>query len=65
MTCPRCLTATSVRLDLDDGETLTCPDCEETFTVGNIQSIIESWTRVLPWLLTHPGRAVATEEEDK
>jgi hypothetical protein len=57
--CPCCLADAAIQLNLLDGDTLTCPDCDEEFTVDYIDSLITvvgSWGKILPWLLSHPAR---------
>lgn len=54
--CPRCMTASAIRLDLADGDTLHCPECEEEFTVADVESLVNCWSRLLPWLKSHPAR---------
>ncbi len=54
--CPRCMSEAVVRLDLDDGDTLTCHECDESYTVAEVDALVAGWTRLLPWLLTHPAR---------
>jgi len=56
-TCPRCLTqGATVTLELADGDTLHCNDCDEEFTVGDVEALVESWGKLLPWLRQHPAR---------
>ncbi len=51
LTCPKCLThGTVVRVDVSDGKTLSCADCEESYELEDLVKLIESWTPVLPWL---------------
>lgn len=56
VTCPKCLSEASVRLDVSDGDTLTCADCNEEYTVADVEAVIESWSRLLPWIKSHPAR---------
>jgi hypothetical protein len=37
-------------LDLDDLETITCPECGETFTVEEIASLVGKWLPFLAWI---------------
>lgn len=57
LVCPRCLTESVIRLDLDDGETMTCEECNDTFTVADLVAILESWSKLLPWLKACPTNA--------
>lgn len=51
LTCPKCLThGTTVRVDVSDGKTLSCADCEESYELEDLVKLIQSWTPVLPWL---------------
>ena len=56
LTCPRCMCEACIKLDLADGETMSCPDCNEEITVSDIESLIEGWSKILPWLRAHPAR---------
>jgi len=60
--CPKCLTESAVTVDVTDGETLACPKCDETYTTDDVEAVIESWQRVLPWLRAHPARTEAAAE---
>lgn len=62
VTCPKCLVDGShVTVDLDDGDTLRCQDCEEQYTVAEIEAIVVSWSKLLPWLKAHPSRQMTCE----
>ena len=54
--CPRCLNAESVTLDLDDGDRLHCPGCDEEFTVADVEALVGCWSKLLPWIKQHPAR---------
>lgn len=54
--CPKCLTDACITLDLDDGDTLRCNDCEEEYTVEDVSALVESWSKLLPWIKQHPAR---------
>jgi hypothetical protein len=54
--CPRCLAEETQRLDLDDGNTITCTGCEETYTVEDVRLLVDGWAKLLPWLEAHPAR---------
>jgi hypothetical protein len=57
---PHCIlcgsNAGSVRVDLDDGRTMTCTECEDEFTVDDVLEVIGTWQVLLSWLETHPAR---------
>jgi transcription elongation factor Elf1 len=56
VTCPKCLAEACVTVDVEDGDTLRCPECEESYSLADVVSVIQSWSKVLPWLLSHPAR---------
>ena len=61
--CPRCLERNAtVTLDLADGDTLHCNDCDEEFTVADVEALVESWSKLLPWLKQHPARQMTCEK---
>ena len=56
--CPMCGEAqASVSLNLADGETFTCHECENDFTREDLQARIASWTRLLAWVDAMPTPA--------
>jgi hypothetical protein len=57
VTCPKCLTeGATVTLDLDDGDTLRCQECEESYSVADVEAVVACWSKLLPWLRAHPAR---------
>lgn len=54
--CPKCFEETSIKVNIEDGDTLECPNCEEEFSLSNVIDMIESWKGLLPWLKSHPAR---------
>lgn len=49
--CPHCgETDASITLNLADGESFTCLECENDFTAADVRSFIARWTRLLTWL---------------
>jgi hypothetical protein len=54
--CPKCLEEQPVRLDLADGDTLSCPGCDEEYSLDAVQAMVEGWAKLLPWLRLHPAR---------
>lgn len=48
--CPRCMREADMRLALSDCESLTCPECDETVMVPDMEALIDGWTARLPWL---------------
>ena len=55
--CPKCLNDETIRVNLDDGETLTCTGCDEEFTADDLRELVASWLPLLAWLDSHPARA--------
>jgi peptide subunit release factor 1 (eRF1) len=54
--CPKCLVESCIKVDIEDGETINCPECEEEYTLTEVIEMIESWKELLPWLKSHPAR---------
>ena len=54
--CPKCLGHATIRIDLDDGETCTCSECEEEFAVSDVRALVASWGPLLAWLDSHPAK---------
>lgn len=46
--CPKCLADEVIRVNLDDGDTLTCSGCDEEFTAGDLR---EPLTTLFPLLM--------------
>src|SRR5947209_710854 len=42
--------------DRTAGETLSCQGCDEEFSLGDVEALVESWAKILPWLRQHPAR---------
>jgi hypothetical protein len=57
--CPKCMEESAICVDLADGDTLTCAECDEEYSLGAVIDLVESWGRLLPWLRSHPARAAA------
>ncbi len=59
--CPKCLDPDAVvRLDVSDGDALTCGGCEEEYSATAVREMVDSWAKVLPWIEAHPARTEAT-----
>lgn len=56
LTCIKCGTPTTPHLDLGDGDTFYCPDCEEHFTVAEVETVVGNWQRMLAWVKRCPSR---------
>jgi hypothetical protein len=48
--CVLCGQETTLTLDLDDLETLHCPECGEDFTRADVEAFLDKWNHVLAWL---------------
>jgi hypothetical protein len=58
--CPKCLDPDAVvRLNVADGDTLTCGGCEEEYSAARVREMVASWAKVLPWIEAHPARTEA------
>lgn len=57
--CPKCLTEACVTVDVNDGDTLGCPECNEEYSLGDVAAMLTSWGKILPWLKSHPARTPA------
>lgn len=54
--CPACMDSdATVTVDLRTGQNFVCSDCNAEFTLENIQDVIQSWSKILPWLNSHPA----------
>jgi hypothetical protein len=53
--CPVCMKDETVRLDVADGDTLTCCGCDAEFTVTDVRALVDGWAKLLPWLEAHPA----------
>lgn len=56
LTCIKCGAEAAIRVDLTDGDTCHCPECDDEFTVSEVETLVEQWSAVLPWLKSHPAR---------
>ncbi|VTU00979.1 unnamed protein product [Gemmataceae bacterium] len=43
-------------LELDDCDTLRCQECDESYSVADVEAVVACWSKLLPWLRTHPAR---------
>ena len=60
--CPSCLKHAVIRLDICDGDTLTCAECDAEFSLTDVADMVASWKAILPWLCAHPARVEASAE---
>ena len=54
--CIRCGEDAVIRLDLNDGDTMSCSECEKEFTVSDVEEVLACWGAILPWIKSHPAR---------
>ena len=54
--CIRCGQSAAIKLDLDDCDLLTCPECDEEFSVDDVRQHCEAWMRMVAWIETSPAR---------
>ncbi len=52
--CPLCGADASCTVSLDDLQTFTCCECEETFSREQVEDFISRWSKVLLWLDSAP-----------
>lgn len=45
--CPKCGAEAAIRLDLDDLDTFSCGECDQSYTLGDVTRWIDRWTRVI------------------
>lgn len=54
--CPLCGEPNaSICLNLSDGQTFTCHECEGEFVVADVQRFITRWSAVLAWVGALPS----------
>lgn len=53
--CGKAADQASIRVDLDNAD-IHCSDCDETFTIEEVEEFVTGWVAVLPWLKQHPAR---------
>jgi hypothetical protein len=55
--CLKCLDPDAVlKLDLADGNTISCESCNEEFSVIDVRRVLDGWAKLLPWLEANPVR---------
>lgn len=53
--CPFCGEAdATITLNLCDGDTLHCGECDSEFTPADVKRIIDDWGKALAWIATMP-----------
>lgn len=54
--CPKCLAESCLKIDIADGDTITCPECEDEYSYTDVRAVVESWGPVVAkWLAAHPN----------
>jgi hypothetical protein len=59
--CIKCGEEAAIRVDVQDGDTLTCCGCDAEYTVEDVEQVIAEWREILPWLKAHPRRVPAPQ----
>lgn len=54
--CIKCGVANNVTLNLTDGDTVYCSDCNTEYSVGDVREVIAAWGPILKWVESHPAR---------
>lgn len=54
--CILCGQVNCVNLDVEDGKTFHCTQCDETFDAGDVDTAVNNWLKVLAWAEHHPAR---------
>ena len=52
--CILCGEEASLTLNLQDGETVSCPECGNDFNTADVQERITEWTAALAWINNMP-----------
>jgi hypothetical protein len=52
--CLVCGEEAALTLNLQDGETISCPECSTDFTTADVQERITEWTAALAWINNMP-----------
>ena len=54
--CPKCgEESATIDLNLADADTLHCQECDTTFSVMDVKSLIARWTPILAWIDAMPS----------
>lgn len=56
LTCIKCGEKAAIQMDLTDGDTLFCPECNQDFTVADVEACIQGWQRLVGWMRQCPSR---------
>jgi hypothetical protein len=54
--CIKCGVLNNVWLDVENGRTFHCRECDEDFTVDEVEEFVGEWQKALAWAATHPAR---------
>ena len=47
----------NIHLHLEDGDTFTCQECENSFTLDDVRKVLAMWPKVVAWVEAMPTRA--------
>ena len=56
VTCIKCGASGNVSVDVECGAALYCGECEESYTVADVEAVMNEWGVILPWLKSHPAQ---------
>ena len=57
--CIKCGEESCIKLDLADGVTLSCPECDAEYEVNEVRQVCETWMKLVNWIDHHPARTTA------
>jgi hypothetical protein len=64
LTCIKCGEQACIQLDLSDGDTFRCPECEQDFTLAEVEQAIGNWQKVIAWVKLCPARRPQPDPRD-
>lgn len=54
--CPKCGEQEAmIQLDLDDGQTCSCRECDDEFSLDDVREFIGRWAKMIAWIETMPA----------
>jgi hypothetical protein len=56
LACIKCGEECCLSLDLNDLETVRCPECDNEYTLEEVRKVIGQWARLLAWVDLAPAR---------
>ena len=54
--CIKCGEEVCLSLDLNDLDTVRCPECDGEFTLDEVRTFLGQWQRLLAWVDLAPAR---------